>query len=71
MGMWSLKVGRGGIRPTDSNRVTYISLNLNAANSKDACIKLRVRTPVCKSGSLTSWISTSHGFALSFSLRVL
>lgn len=61
---------RGGIRATDSNGETYICLNLNIANSKDVCIKLR-RTPVPRSGSLTSWIPNSHGFALLFSLCVL
>ena len=60
----------GGIRATDSNRETYIFLNLNIANSKYVCIKLR-RTAVCKSGALTGWIPTSHGFAGLFSLCVL
>lgn len=62
---------RGGIRATGSNRETYIFLNLNIANSEDVCIKLRRRIAVCKSGSLTSWIPTSHGFAVLFSLCVL
>lgn len=61
---------RGGIRATDSRR-NLLFLNLNIANSKDVCIKPRRTTPVCESGSLTSWIPTSCGFAVLFSLCVL